>query len=82
MLAEALIEQSQSAHVPAIAIAVAFEHGGDYNRALDWFESAVEMFDPDAPYIGVNTKNEEVRRNPRFAALLRKLKLNYWADRL
>ncbi len=80
MLAEAFIEQSRNAHVPAIAIAVTFEQGGDYDRALDWYEKAVETFDPDAPYIGVNTKNPEIRSTPRFTALLRKLKLDYWAD--
>ncbi len=81
-LAEALIEQSRNAHVPAFFIAVAFEQGGDYERALDWFETAVATFDPDAPYLGVMMKDPGIRTNPRYKALLRKLELNIWADQL
>ena len=48
-------------------------------KALDWIEYAYERSDPDVPYLGVNYKDPEIRKHPRFQALLRKLGLDYWA---
>lgn len=62
------------------SIATFFEHGGDVESAIDWFELAYSTGSPDAPYIGPAWSSEALFSNPRFIALLREMKLDYWAD--
>lgn len=78
--ADILIEQSKSEHVPPMTIGSLYEHGGDVERAIDWYEIAYQRSDPDAPYIGVNSKTPEINAHPRFQQLLRDMQLDYWAD--
>jgi hypothetical protein len=47
---------------------------------MDWLELGYERSDPNIPYIGLNTKNSDIRHHPRLKALLRKMGLDYWAD--
>ena len=54
--------------------------GRDHEKAIDWFEYAYERTDPDAPYLGALIKDPEIRRHPRYLALLRKMGLDYWAE--
>jgi tetratricopeptide (TPR) repeat protein len=75
---DAMVELSERQHVPAIWIAVLYTMGGDYEKALDWIEYGYEESDPDIPYLGVNHKDPEIRKHPRFQALLRKLGLDHW----
>ncbi len=81
-LAEMFVQLAETSHVPALTIARLYEQGEDYEQAMDWLEIAYERFDPDSPYIGVNVKDPELRSLPRFAALLRRMGLDYWADNL
>jgi len=78
-LAQELVRQSEAVHIRPMIIATSFEQGGDYESALDWFETAFEQRDPDAPYIGVLIKDPVIRSHPRYKALLEKMGLDYWA---
>lgn len=81
-MANALEQASESEYIPPMRIATLYERGGDYENAMRFFEAAVDIRDPDAPYIGVNIKNPEMRQHPRFKELLINLKLDYWAENL
>ena len=79
--ASTLEERAKTAHVVAWDIAMLYEQAGNIEKAVDWFELAYERGDPDAPYMGVLPKNPLVLANPRFIDLLRRMKLDYWADK-
>jgi len=79
--AEVLAEHSKTVHVPPFDIGVLYEHAGDVENAIDWFEKAYRKHDPAAPYIGVITQSDALHSNPRFIELLRDMKLNHWADK-
>ncbi len=80
-IAGMLAEQSKVEYVPPMTIAGLYDHGGDIESAIDWYQTAFRNFDPDAPYIGVNSKTPEINSNPRFQQLLRDMKLYHWADK-
>ena len=79
MACDVLAEHSKTVRVPAINIASFYEHGGDIGQAMGWFERSVREYDPDAPYIGVLTNIPATQSHPRFIALLREMKLDFWA---
>jgi TolB-like protein/Tfp pilus assembly protein PilF len=81
-MANALEQASVSDYIPSMRIATLYEQGGDYEKAMKWYESALDLRDPNVPYVGVNTKNPEMRRHPRFKELLLELGLDYWAENL
>ena len=77
--AAVLEEHSRSSHVAPMFIGVMYEHSGNYEKAIDWYETAYAKHDPDAPYMAVIAKNPGVHSHPRFIQLLQKMKLYYWA---
>jgi tetratricopeptide (TPR) repeat protein len=81
-MANALEQASVSNYIPSMRIAVLYEQGGDYEKAMKWYESALDLRDPNVPYVGVNVKNPEMQRHPRFKELLLELGLDYWAENL
>jgi TolB-like protein len=59
--------------VRAQKIARNYLHAGAYDLAIDWFEKAYEIHEPNLPYIsGIG---DPLRSNPRFQELLRKMNL-------
>jgi len=80
-LGEALAAQFDTSPVPPNHIGLAFEMAGDAERAIDWYEMAYQQRDPDAPYLGATMAAESIKSHPRFIALLREMKLDYWADK-
>ncbi|MEO1034848.1 MAG: hypothetical protein AAFX44_04720 [Pseudomonadota bacterium] len=80
-LGEQLAAVAQSTYVKPMLIGSLYEAAGRHDTAIDWYVRAYEQGDPDAPYLGVNIKDPEVRGNPRFQELLVRMDLNYWADR-
>ena len=78
--ADALIEHRETAHVPPADIALLLEHAGRFDESLDWWETAIELNDPRAPYIGVLIKSPALRAHPRYVELLRDMRLSHWAD--
>lgn len=81
-MANALEQASVSDYIPSMRIATLYEQGGDYEKAMKWYESALDLRDPNVPYVGVNVKNPEMQRHPRFKELLLELGLDYWAENL
>jgi len=48
---------------------------GEYDAALEWFDRAVEERDQNMMLILSGRHFDPIREDPRFAALLRKMKL-------
>ncbi len=79
--AEQMVEASKEVHVPAMQIASFYHGAGDIENAVAWWRKGYELGDPDSPYIGVNVKDPAIHANPEYQALLRDMKLDYWADK-
>ena len=79
--AQVLAKHSESSHVPPMHIGFLYSQAGEVDKAIDWFEKAYRIRDPNAPYMGVMVKSVSVLSNPRFIELLRDMKLDYWADK-
>jgi len=77
--AERLSQLYESEWTPPIEIAVYYTLGGDYESAIDWMEIAVELSEPNAPYLGALVKRPGIREHPSFIALLQRMGLDYWA---
>lgn len=56
----------------AMDIASRYLEGGDLDRAMDWFERAVEVKDPNMPYIGLPTF-DAIRAHPRYPGLIQRM---------
>ena len=74
-----LEEHSKESHVAPVFIGLMYEQSGNVEKAIDWYEIAFEKRDPDAPYLGVITKNTELHGHPRFIRLLQDMQHFYWA---
>ncbi len=58
-------------------IAVRFLEARDYDRALDWFEKAYDVRDPELLYAIASPTVDPLRSNPRFKALARRMNLPF-----
>jgi hypothetical protein len=47
----------------------------DKNRSLDWLEKGYELHDPNMPYISSLPFFSDLRSDPRYRALLKKMNL-------
>jgi len=67
-----------SAHryVSPAFVAMLLRHVGDKDQILDWWEKACEDRIFEAIFLKVDPANDDLRDNPRFAALLRKAGLS------
>lgn len=59
----------------AYQIAEVYGHRGDVEKCLDWLEKSYEQLDPGMQGIVVSPWLEVVRKEPRYLALLEKMKL-------
>jgi tetratricopeptide (TPR) repeat protein len=78
--AQALEEHSKTTHVGPLAIGTLYEFAGEAEKAIDWYEAGYRITGPSVPYLGV-AASPVIQSNPRFIKLLRKVKLDYWADK-
>ena len=78
---DAMVELAKKQHVAVMDIAFLYFLGGDYETTMDWLELGYEQSDPNIPYIGLNTKNSDIRHHPRLKALLHRMGLDYWVDK-
>ena len=72
---EAMVVRSKARHVPAIRIARMFAHAGEKDLALDWLEKAYDNRESPMERIGVVWDWQDLRSEPRFQDLLRRLNL-------
>jgi hypothetical protein len=45
-----------------------------HEEAIDWLEKAYEEHDANMPYINADPIFDDIRQNPRFSEILRKMK--------
>jgi TolB-like protein/Tfp pilus assembly protein PilF len=56
-------------------IALRYLDAGDYDRAIEWLETAFEVRDPNLLYLGVSPLWDPLRSDTRFQELLRRMNL-------
>jgi hypothetical protein len=72
-LAETLVARSLSSPVLFSDIAQIYAYAGENDRVLEWLERAFEQRDPNLPYVGVHPDFDNVRDEPRFRELVRRM---------
>jgi adenylate cyclase len=72
---EGLIEASKRRYVPPYYQALILAGLGDRGRALDRLEKSLDSRDDFASYIKVDPRFDDLRREPRFVGLLRRMGL-------
>jgi TolB-like protein/Tfp pilus assembly protein PilF/tRNA A-37 threonylcarbamoyl transferase component Bud32 len=70
-----LIERSRQDYVPPCLPAYVFLVLGEYDKAFEWFDRAFEKRDPYLCYLKANPIFDDVRSDPRYIALLKKVGL-------
>lgn len=74
-LAEMLIERSKTSYVTPWQVATLYTRAGMKEEALDWFDKAYAAHDPNMPYLSVDPVFDELRDQPRFQAILKRMGL-------
>jgi len=72
---DTLVARFQRTYYPAIRVARVLAHAGDNERALEFLEKAYERHETPLYHIGVGWDWDELRPDPRFQALLRRMSL-------
>ncbi len=73
--ADLLAIRAQRSGVGLWRVHTSYLQAGDTARAMDWLERAYQAHDPLIPYISVAPIDDLLRSDPRFQALIRRLKL-------
>jgi serine/threonine protein kinase/tetratricopeptide (TPR) repeat protein len=72
-----LKEQSKEKHIGSPPLAYVYLGLGEIDKAIEWFEKSYNERDPIMPFINaVVPEKDEIRSDPRFKALLKKMNLN------
>jgi TolB-like protein len=79
--AQVLEERLKTVHVGPLAIGELYEYAGEFEKAIDWYETGFQITGPGVPYLGAFATPPGLQSNPRFIKLLRDIKLDYWADK-
>jgi tetratricopeptide (TPR) repeat protein len=74
-VAEMLVERSRTKFVTPWQIATLYTRAGMNNEAIDWLEKAYQAHDQNMPYISVDPIFDDLRSEPRFQDILRRMKL-------
>jgi adenylate cyclase len=72
--AEALIAESKTKYVTPWQVATLYTRAGMKEEALNWLEKAYEEHDSNMPYINADPIFDDIRQDPRFREILRKMK--------
>jgi serine/threonine-protein kinase len=72
---QTLVARAETTYVAPAWIFKFYLAAGMPEAALDWMERGFDARDPSMPYIGVIPAYEQLRGNPRYEALLRRLRL-------
>lgn len=74
-VAETLIARSKTTYVTPWQIGTLYTRAGMNNQALEWLDKAYEAHDPNMPYLSVDPIFDDLRNEPRFQDILRRMKL-------
>jgi TolB-like protein/Tfp pilus assembly protein PilF/predicted Ser/Thr protein kinase len=74
-VAETFIARSRTTYVTPWQIGTLYTRAGKNKEALDWLEKAYEAHDQNCIYLGVDPIFDQLRSEPRFQDLLRRMKL-------
>lgn len=74
-VAETLVARSRTTYVTPWQIGTLYTRAGKNNEALEWLEKAYEAHDPNMPYLSVDPIFDDLRADPRFQDILRRMKL-------
>jgi serine/threonine protein kinase len=74
-VAETLVERSKTTFVTPWQIGTLYTRAGKNKEALEWLEKAYAAHDPNMPYISVDPIFDNLRDEPRFQDLMRRMKL-------
>jgi tetratricopeptide (TPR) repeat protein len=72
---ESLMRKAQSSYVPPYLIAVVHAALGEKDTAFQWLERAYRERDPHITSLALDHEVDSLRSDPRFAALIQRLKL-------
>ena len=70
---DALLKRSKERFVPPYHIAMVYNGLGDRDQALAWLERGFEQRDPKMAFLKVEPKWNNLRDDPRFRDLLRRV---------
>lgn len=73
-LLDKLLKRSAERFVPPCHIAQAYNGLGETAKALDWLERAFEQHDPKMLFLKVDPKWNNLRSEPRFIDLMKRMK--------
>jgi serine/threonine protein kinase/Tfp pilus assembly protein PilF len=74
-VAEAFVARSRTTYVTPWQIGTLYIRAGMKKEALDYLEKAYEAHDPNSIYLGVDPIFDDLREEPRFQDILRRMKL-------
>ena len=69
----ALEEASQTRFIQPVFLAATYTQLNQYDKALEWFEKAYEMHDPDMPYIQCLELYSQIKDEPGFIDLVERM---------
>lgn len=70
-----LAARAETTYVKPFVIAMFYDHGGDIERALEWFERAFEARDHDMIYFNVAPTTSRLRATAHFRDLVQRMNL-------
>jgi TolB-like protein len=73
--AETLAARAETRYVKPFTIAMLYDHSGDVERAVQWFERAFEARDHDMIYFNIAPTTSRLRATPHFRDLVRRMNL-------
>lgn len=74
-VAEALVARIPEGFPLPSDTAMFYAMAGEKEKAIEWLEKGLDPHDPFMPYIGVSPFFDDIRPDPRFQELLRKMRL-------
>ncbi len=73
--AEALIDQKKSRYITPWQITTLYVRAGMYEETINWLEQGYEEHDANMPYISIDPIFDDLKEDPRFKEILKKMEL-------
>jgi len=74
--AELLAARAKTRKMLSVAVAKLYGRAGQHeDQELEWLETAMDVHDPNVPYVGILPNFDHLHAQPRFRRLLERLKL-------